>query len=121
LTPLADGRSSYTLGSPQQQLPYVQGIAATPVRLDWRLAAGGRARHVSRRLAADGALPKTIVYNVNPTDNYAFATMVGNFAENSVPGKMQFGGGWWYLDQKEGIEWQLNISSNVDCCRALSA
>jgi glucuronate isomerase len=65
------------------------------------------------RLAADGALPRTIVYNVNPTDNYAFATMVGNFAEDSVPGKMQFGGGWWYLDQKEGIEWQLNTLSNV--------
>jgi glucuronate isomerase len=65
------------------------------------------------RLAADGALPKIIVYNVNPTENYAFATMVGNFAENSVPGKMQFGSGWWYLDQKEGIEWQLNTLSNV--------
>ncbi len=65
------------------------------------------------RLAADGALPKIIVYSVNPTDNYAFATMVGNFAENSAPGKMQFGSGWWYLDQKEGIEWQLNTLSNV--------
>jgi glucuronate isomerase len=65
------------------------------------------------RLAADGALPKIIVYNVNPIENYAFATMVGNFAENSVPGKMQFGSGWWYLDQKEGIEWQLNALSNV--------
>jgi glucuronate isomerase len=65
------------------------------------------------RLAADGALPKIIVYNVNPIENYAFATMVGNFVENSVPGKMQFGSGWWYLDQKEGIEWQLNTLSNV--------
>jgi glucuronate isomerase len=65
------------------------------------------------RLAADGALPKIIVYNVNPIENYAFATMVGNFVENSVPGKMQFGSAWWYLDQKEGIEWQLNTLSNV--------
>jgi glucuronate isomerase len=65
------------------------------------------------RLDADNALPKTIVYNVNPADNYAMATMVGNFQDGSVPGKLQFGSGWWFLDQKEGIEWQLNALSNA--------
>ncbi len=64
------------------------------------------------RLDLEGALPKTILYNNNPNDNYIFSTMIGNFQDGSVPGKMQFGSGWWYLDAKEGIEWQLNALSN---------
>jgi glucuronate isomerase len=46
------------------------------------------------------------------SDNYAFATMAGNFQDGSVPGKLQFGSGWWFLDQKEAIEWQINALSN---------
>ncbi len=65
------------------------------------------------RLDKDNALPRTIVYNVNPSDNYAMATMVGNFQDGSTPGKIQFGSGWWFLDQKEGIEWQMNALSNA--------
>jgi glucuronate isomerase len=65
------------------------------------------------RLDREGSLPKTIIYNVNPADNYAIATMVGNFQDGSVPGKIQFGSGWWFLDQKEGMEWQLNALSNA--------
>ena len=65
------------------------------------------------RLARDHALPKLIVYNLNPADNYAFATMIGNFQDGSVAGKIQFGSGWWFLDQKEGMEWQLNALSNA--------
>jgi glucuronate isomerase len=64
-------------------------------------------------LEREHALPKTIVYNVNPADNYVFATTVGNFQDGSIAGKMQFGSGWWFLDQKEGIEWQLNALSNT--------
>lgn len=64
------------------------------------------------RLDRDDMLPKTILYNNNPIDNYVFSTMVGNFGQGGVPGKMQFGSGWWYLDAKEGIEWQLNALSN---------
>jgi glucuronate isomerase len=59
------------------------------------------------------ALPRTIIYNNNPSDNYVFATAIGNFQDSSVPGKIQFGSAWWFLDQKEGIEWQLNALSNV--------
>ena len=59
------------------------------------------------------SLPKTIVYNVNPINSYAFATMIGNFQDGTIPGKMQFGSGWWYLDQKEGMEWQINTLSNT--------
>jgi glucuronate isomerase len=63
-------------------------------------------------LESEGALPKMILYNLNPAWNYAFATMIGNFQDGSIPGKIQFGSGWWFLDQKEGMEWQINALSN---------
>ncbi len=65
------------------------------------------------RLDQSNRLPKTILYNLNPADNYVFATLIGNFQDGSVPGKLQFGSGWWFLDQKEGMEWQLNALSNL--------
>ena len=65
------------------------------------------------RLDHENALPKTIVYNLNPADNYALATMIGNFQDGRTAGKLQFGSGWWFLDQKEGMEWQINALSNV--------
>jgi glucuronate isomerase len=65
------------------------------------------------RLEQEKALPKTIIYNVNPSDNYAFATLIGNFQDGVTPGKIQFGSGWWFLDQKEGMEWQINALSNI--------
>jgi glucuronate isomerase len=65
------------------------------------------------RLEQDHALPKMILYNVNPVQNYAFATMAGNFQDGIIPGKIQFGSGWWFLDQKEGMEWQINALSNT--------
>jgi glucuronate isomerase len=65
------------------------------------------------QLAVENALPKTIVYNLNPSDNYVFATMVGNFQDGGTAGKIQFGSGWWFLDQKEAMEWQMNALSNV--------
>lgn len=65
------------------------------------------------RLERENALPKVILYNNNPTDNYILATMIGNFQDGKTPGKMQFGSGWWHLDAKEGIEWQLNALSTT--------
>ena len=65
------------------------------------------------RLDQENALPKTIIYNLNPADNCVFAAMLGNFQDASLPGKIQLGSGWWFLDQKEGIEWQLNALSNL--------
>jgi glucuronate isomerase len=65
------------------------------------------------RLDQENALPKTIIYNLNPADNYAFATMIGNFQDGTIPGKLQFGSGWWFLDQKEAMEWQMNALSNL--------
>ena len=56
-------------------------------------------------------LAKTIIYNINPKDNDMVATMIGNFQDGSVPGKMQWGSGWWFNDQKDGIERQLNTLS----------
>ena len=68
------------------------------------------------KMDSDGALPKMVLYNLNPADNYAFATMAGNFQGGAVgtgaAGKIQFGSGWWFLDQKEAMEWQLNALSN---------
>jgi glucuronate isomerase len=64
-------------------------------------------------LDATDQLPRTIIYNVNPVDNYAFATMAGNYQDGSIAGKLQFGSGWWFLDQKEGMEWQINALSNL--------
>jgi glucuronate isomerase len=64
-------------------------------------------------LEQEHALPKMIVYNSNPADDYAFATAVGGFQDGSIAGKIQFGSAWWFLDQKEGIEWQLNALSNT--------
>ncbi len=64
-------------------------------------------------LAAEDALPKIILYNLNPADNYLFATLTGSFQDGSVAGKIQFGSGWWFLDQKEGMEMQLNALSST--------
>ncbi len=58
-------------------------------------------------------LAKTILYNLNPADNDAIATMIGNFNDGSIAGKMQFGSGWWFLDQKVGMEAQMNSLSNM--------
>ncbi|MGA2245750.1 MAG: glucuronate isomerase [Verrucomicrobiota bacterium] len=65
------------------------------------------------RLDSENSLPKTILYSLNPADNYAMAAMIGNFQDGLIPGKIQFGSGWWFLDQKEGMEWQLNALSNL--------
>lgn len=62
-------------------------------------------------LEREDALPRIIVYNNNPADNYVFATAIGNFQDSSTAGKIQFGSGWWFLDQKDGIKWQLNALS----------
>ncbi len=63
-------------------------------------------------LASRESLPKTVIYNMNPRDNYLFAAMTGAFQDGTVPGKIQFGSGWWFLDQKEGMEMQINALSS---------
>lgn len=65
------------------------------------------------RLDRTNQLAKTILYNINPAQNEVFATMAGNFNDGSVPGKVQWGSAWWFLDQKDGIEKQLNALSNL--------
>jgi glucuronate isomerase len=74
------------------------------------------ARPLSRFLDAldrTGQLPKTILYNLNPRDNAMLAAMIGNFQDGSVAGKMQFGSGWWFLDQKDGMTNQMNALSSL--------
>jgi len=75
-----------------------------------------QARSLSRFLGGlddRNKLAKTILYNLNPADNEVMATMIGNFNDGSVRGKVQFGSGWWFLDQKDGMEKQLNVLSNM--------
>ena len=67
--------------------------------------------HFLDRLNTNGCLPKTIIYNLNPADNEMVATMIGNFQDGTVPGKMQWGAGWWFLDQKDGMQKQMNALS----------
>lgn len=74
--------------------------------------ASGLSRFLNHLDSSD-QLCKTILYNLNPRDNEVFATMVGNFSDGSVKGKIQYGSGWWYLDQKDGMENQLNTLSNM--------
>ena len=74
------------------------------------------ARPLSRlldRLDMENKLSKTILYNLNPRDNELIATMIGNFQDGSVPGKMQYGSGWWFLDQKDGMEKQMQALSSL--------
>jgi glucuronate isomerase len=65
------------------------------------------------RLDDQQTLAKTIIYNINPKDNDVFAAMIGCFQDGSMPGKIQYGSAWWFLDQKDGIEQQLNSLSNM--------
>jgi len=64
-------------------------------------------------LERENSLPRMVLYNVNPADNYTFATAAGNFHDGKIAAKIQFGSGWWFLDQKEGMTWQLNALSNA--------
>jgi glucuronate isomerase len=65
------------------------------------------------RLDKDNRLAKTILYNLNPRDNEVFASMIGNFQGGTVPGKMQYGSAWWFLDQKDGMAKQIEALSNM--------
>lgn len=67
--------------------------------------------HFFDRLDSAGKLAKTIIYNLNPAANDMVATMIGNFQDGSVPGKMQWGAAWWFSDQKNGIEKHLDTLS----------
>ncbi len=89
-------------------------LAPTPASI--RLPTAAYARGLSRfldRLDRTNQLAKTILYNLNPAQNEVLGTMIGNFQDGSVPGKMQFGSGWWFLDQKDGMEKQINCLSNL--------
>lgn len=73
------------------------------------------AQNMSRffgRLSKENALAKTIVYNLNPRDSEMIASMAANFNDGSAPGKMQYGAAWWFLDQKDGMQKQLDVLSN---------
>lgn len=64
-------------------------------------------------LEQDDVLPKTILYTLNPKDNYVLGTMLGNFQKAPVAGKIQFGSGWWFNDQRDGMESQMRSLANL--------
>lgn len=68
-------------------------------------------------LEKTGELPKTILYCLNPKDNEVLGTMIGNFQSGEMPGKMQFGSGWWFLDQKDGMIKQMTALANLGLLR----
>jgi glucuronate isomerase len=78
---------------------------------DWPVAST-MARHFDR-LESAGKLPKTIIYNLNPRDNEVIATMIGNFQDGITAGKMQFGSGWWFNDQLDGMTRQIEALSQL--------
>jgi len=78
---------------------------------DWPVAEG-MSRYFDR-LQQIGRLPKTIIYNLNPRDNELVATMIGNFQDGKTTGKMQFGSGWWFLDQLDGMTRQIEALSQL--------
>jgi len=104
---------------------HLGALRHTSTRLlrQWGPDAGGdsigdfqQGRHLATfldRLDGPNQLAKTILYNLNPADNELLAAMAGNFQDGSVAGKVQWGAGWWFLDQKDGIEKQLNTLSNL--------
>jgi glucuronate isomerase len=65
------------------------------------------------RLADEDALGRTILYNINPADNALFAAMPGSFQDGTVPGKIQWGSAWWFLDQERGMREQMNMLSDL--------
>lgn len=65
------------------------------------------------RLDESDRLARTVLYNLNPRDNELFATMIGNFQDGTVPGKLQYGSAWWFLDQRDGMERQIGALSNM--------
>ena len=65
------------------------------------------------RMATDDQLAKTIIYNLNPSDNDLFAAMAGNYNDGKIAGKIQFGSAWWFNDQKDGMSKQINSLSNI--------
>jgi glucuronate isomerase len=78
---------------------------------DWPVASA-LSRYMDR-LNRAGCLPRTILYNLNPRDNALLVTMLGNFQDGSVPGKIQHGSGWWFLDQMNGMEQQMESLSQM--------
>ncbi|MDO4550044.1 MAG: glucuronate isomerase [Planctomycetia bacterium] len=68
-------------------------------------------------LEREGKLAKTIIYNLNPIHNHLVATMIGNFQDGYTPGKIQFGSGWWFMDQKDGMEAQMKVLGNMGLLR----
>jgi glucuronate isomerase len=117
------GRLYHKHGWTQQY--HIGALRNTNERMLWQLGAdtgfdsiGDFSQSVAlarflNKLDSTNQLTQTILYNLNPADNEVMATMTGNFNDGSTRGKVQFGSAWWYLDQKDGMEKQINTLSNL--------
>ena len=105
----------FHLGALRNNNSRLREAAGTDVGCD-SIGDFSQARYLSTffdRLDSTNQLTKTILYNLNPADNELMATMAGNFNDGFGHGKIQFGSAWWFLDQKDGMEKQLNALSNM--------
>ncbi|MBI1337919.1 MAG: glucuronate isomerase [Phycisphaera sp.] len=80
---------------------------------DWNQATGLAYYLDTLENASPTGLPRMVLYNLNPSSNYVFGSMIGNFQGRGVAGKMQFGSGWWFLDTEAGMRWQIDALSNL--------
>jgi len=80
---------------------------------DFEIAVG--LSRILNSLEAEDLLPKTIIYCLNPKDNYVIGTMLGNFQKGPIEGKIQFGSGWWFNDNRDGMQEQLKALANLGC------
>ena len=69
--------------------------------------------HLLDSLEKENSLPKTILYSLNKKDNYVLASMIGNFQSGPIAGKLQLGSGWWFNDQRDGMEEQMKALANL--------
>ncbi|MFD2599167.1 glucuronate isomerase [Sphingobacterium corticis] len=105
----------YHLGALRNNNSRMLGISGADAGFD-SIGDFSQAKALSKflnRLDAGDQLTKTIIYNLNPADNEMIATMVGNFNDGTIAGKVQFGSAWWFLDQKDGMTKQINTLSNM--------
>jgi glucuronate isomerase len=107
--------AQYHLGALRDNNSRLKGLVGADVGCD-SMGDFEMARPLSKfldRLDRENSLTKTILYNLNPRDNELFATMVGNFQDGSVPGKIQWGAAWWFLDQLDGMTRQMEALSQL--------
>ena len=103
----------FTPPAAARQIEFIQEYDPAYISTLFEFTTAKAMSHFLDEMNSEGHLAKTILYNLNPCANEVIATMLGNFQDGSVAGKIQFGSGWWFLDQKDGMEKQMMALSNL--------